>query len=491
MDRLDDEQGGSPSRPGTQQQEDHDMPDAQPRGSSPLKSTSAQGNAATSSSSTVLPSTEKPTPTVGKKRGQATVKKTIKRSKGNPTSSKPSKKPAPKPTSDQDDDEDNFLKQFEEREAASPTPADDDSIDPGPYCLCRGPDDHRFMIFCDICQDWFHGECVDMDRDVGNNLVERFVCPNCTDLSNNVRTLYKKSCSFKDCVQEARLYSKDDAKSDAQSLFCSDEHRQMWWEKYIASMPKKDAGGLKSYHDDVTQAQMMALLGDAVIKADKEGTWKISSQPFASLEDGGDTGADTKKILPAGTLTEEEELKLKEYAAERYQMGEDTVLYTRMLELMDMSGRHRAELIAAKKFDDSVCGYDFRLDQVGVRAPFAAFMATKEAQEIFKQGTLEHGSIHTGADRNFCDKKRCKPHQGWYQIHTKDVRYLMRCLTTEANKKLNLEAEIRDAAVQRRQRKEREDNHVEYHNSSGDQLPSQVEQSAEADAHMEEAAEAI
>jgi hypothetical protein len=25
------------------------------------------------------------------------------------------------------------------------------------YCSCRKPDDGRFMIYCDACQEWFHG----------------------------------------------------------------------------------------------------------------------------------------------------------------------------------------------------------------------------------------------------------------------------------------------------------------------------------------------
>lgn len=30
------------------------------------------------------------------------------------------------------------------------------------YCLCRGPNDGSFMVACDVCQQWFHGECVNL-----------------------------------------------------------------------------------------------------------------------------------------------------------------------------------------------------------------------------------------------------------------------------------------------------------------------------------------
>ncbi|KAK8097705.1 PHD-finger domain-containing protein [Apiospora kogelbergensis] len=31
------------------------------------------------------------------------------------------------------------------------------------------------------CEDRFHGECIDLDKKLGEKLVERFVCPDCTD----------------------------------------------------------------------------------------------------------------------------------------------------------------------------------------------------------------------------------------------------------------------------------------------------------------------
>jgi hypothetical protein len=47
------------------------------------------------------------------------------------------------------------------------------------YCICRKPyDKPRFMIACDECDQWFHGECVGMsERDGG--LIELYYCPTC------------------------------------------------------------------------------------------------------------------------------------------------------------------------------------------------------------------------------------------------------------------------------------------------------------------------
>ncbi|CAI9572834.1 unnamed protein product [Staurois parvus] len=51
------------------------------------------------------------------------------------------------------------------------------------YCICRQPHNNRFMICCDRCEEWFHGDCVGITERRGQ-LLERdgedYICPNCT-----------------------------------------------------------------------------------------------------------------------------------------------------------------------------------------------------------------------------------------------------------------------------------------------------------------------
>jgi len=35
----------------------------------------------------------------------------------------------------------------------------------GQYCVCQGADDGRLMICCDMCQEWFHSECIGVEAD--------------------------------------------------------------------------------------------------------------------------------------------------------------------------------------------------------------------------------------------------------------------------------------------------------------------------------------
>jgi hypothetical protein len=45
------------------------------------------------------------------------------------------------------------------------------------YCICRGPE-AGFMVFCDNCEEWFHGDCVGIKKRQADKL-EKYLCPNC------------------------------------------------------------------------------------------------------------------------------------------------------------------------------------------------------------------------------------------------------------------------------------------------------------------------
>uniref|UniRef100_A0A6Q2XLI0 PHD-type domain-containing protein n=1 Tax=Esox lucius TaxID=8010 RepID=A0A6Q2XLI0_ESOLU len=68
--------------------------------------------------------------------------------------------------------------------SSSSDSGDDEGYDPNAlYCICRQKHNKRFMICCDRCEEWFHGDCVGITEARGR-LMERngedYVCPNCT-----------------------------------------------------------------------------------------------------------------------------------------------------------------------------------------------------------------------------------------------------------------------------------------------------------------------
>ncbi|XP_055923846.1 uncharacterized protein LOC129954153 [Eupeodes corollae] len=59
----------------------------------------------------------------------------------------------------------------------------EDEDDPNKlWCICRQPHNNRFMICCDVCEDWFHGTCVSITKAMGLEMEQNGVewtCPKC------------------------------------------------------------------------------------------------------------------------------------------------------------------------------------------------------------------------------------------------------------------------------------------------------------------------
>lgn len=171
---------------------------------------------------------------------------------------------------DDDDDEHGGSEDEDDERAADGEEDDDDSSDNGPYCICRGPDDHRWMIQCDQCEDWFHGDCVKIDKELGESVILSYICPACS-IPERYITRFRKLCSLPSCRKPARLYAEDNvsaASPDAASYFCSDGHRDQWWDALLTRIDRrKDGGGAvpedKMPVDHLTSAQLVSVLASS------------------------------------------------------------------------------------------------------------------------------------------------------------------------------------------------------------------------------------
>lgn len=65
---------------------------------------------------------------------------------------------------------------------------DDDYNDPNRlWCICKKPHNGRFMISCDNCEEWYHGDCVGITVQRGRQMERRgeeYVCPRCLKQQN-------------------------------------------------------------------------------------------------------------------------------------------------------------------------------------------------------------------------------------------------------------------------------------------------------------------
>ncbi|KAF4587121.1 Set1 complex component spp1 [Ophiocordyceps camponoti-floridani] len=317
--------------------------------------------------------------------------------------------------------------------------ASDDESDNGPYCICRGPDDHRWMIGCENCEDWFHGECINITKETGESLIEKFICPNCT--KGNRITLFKKMCRLDGCRKPARL------KESHPSDFCCNDHAQSWWERMLARLPK----GLQAPSDQLSQDQLMAILQADIGCVGDDNMWTIARTPFYGELPDNSAGDALSRIL-----SDEEKDILNKAAEARARLDEESVNCHNMLRLLDLVQEDRKANIAAGRCAEDMCGYHSTLDVVFARDVFAAYLKTPEGEATFRDSKLV--SL-PGAE--ICERKRCKVHSGWHKMLLQGVKHDMKEL---ANQVLELEEEesiIREAARERWKRKQAENNWVE------------------------------
>jgi len=58
------------------------------------------------------------------------------------------------------------------------------------YCICRTSDVSRFMIGCDHCEEWFHGDCVKVtEREA--KYIKRYYCRMCRQKNSKLEIVYK------------------------------------------------------------------------------------------------------------------------------------------------------------------------------------------------------------------------------------------------------------------------------------------------------------
>lgn len=59
------------------------------------------------------------------------------------------------------------------------------------YCICRKSDTSRFMIGCDNCEEWYHGDCISITADYAKK-IQKFFCLQCREKNPTLEIVFKE-----------------------------------------------------------------------------------------------------------------------------------------------------------------------------------------------------------------------------------------------------------------------------------------------------------
>lgn len=412
--------------------------------------------------------------------------------------------------------------------ASSPAPEADDasqahaseaddgesSEDSTLYCICRKPDNHRWMIGCDGgCDDWFHGSCVDM-RQEDEELVDKFICPNCVTMGKG-ETSWKSMCRRQGCRKPARITK------DSLSKYCSDECGRLFFEEQLSrtagAKPEKKKRKKKAKDSNGDEVSVMEEDEDeeptplgGVLRAKDLKALAVASadiQTFKNLGSGSGVLSPPQTASPThsnfnrtsqsppgntnGTTDSEydgynnsEKGILQALKAEKNELQKSLEHLKDREKFVSMVRGQTAVLaekhgVKVKEF----CGYDPRL--AWSDAEFGVWRKSKHGEAAFARGSLSadasvDGEPDANADnvpmtngdsdhqndtadasdlfnegsaaKKVCTRKRCQKHPQWQKLNLQDARFEEMEVVESLREVEKQEREVKERAARRRAR---------------------------------------
>ncbi|RAR15972.1 zinc finger phd-type protein [Stemphylium lycopersici] len=335
--------------------------------------------------------------------------------------------------------------------SSQPHASDDDgesSEDHNLYCLCKKPDNHRWMIGCDGgCDDWFHGDCVNM-KQADEELVDKFICPLCEE--NGIgHTTWKPMCRRDGCRKPARPAKDDESKycsDDCGLFFMSEQLQRTAGAKGLDGPRDRSRQGKKNADTGAMEDEEPMPLGGTLRTKDLKalvdaspnvqafktlGTGVLTPPQTASPSRSNFSSTDSDLTLTPGeidrlTALHKERLQLKD----RLEVLKDREKFVSMAKEQAVRLADR-EKIKAKDF----CGYDSRMSWSD--AEFTIWRNSSHGRAAFEHSTLSPApeqlssllepnavdAINEESRETVCLKKRCQKHPQWQKLNLQDARF--------------------------------------------------------------------
>jgi COMPASS component SPP1 len=322
----------------------------------------------------------------------------------------------------------------------------DSSEDHNLYCICKKPDNHRWMIGCDGgCDDWFHGDCVNM-KQADEGLVDKFICPLCEE-NGRGHTTWKPMCRRDGCRKPARVAK------DCESKYCTDACGTLFMQEQLQrTAGAKAANGAKSKkakkkggkNEEEGEEEEPTPLGGVLRSKDLKALVDASPniQTFKNLGTGVLTPPQTASPnratfdgIDGFALTTGEKERLSALHNEKSQLNDRLEALKDREKFVSMAKEQAVRVAEREKIKmKEFCGYDSRLSWSD--AEFLQWRNGRHGQAAFKFSTLsptteqvDSMSTVNGADSSLeaketvCLKKRCPKHPQWQKLNLQDARF--------------------------------------------------------------------
>ena len=329
----------------------------------------------------------------------------------------------------------------------------DSSEDHNLYCICKKPDNHKWMIGCDGgCDDWFHGDCVNM-KQADEGLVDKFICPLCEDAGKG-NTTWKPMCRRDGCRKPARVIK------DRESKYCSDECGVLFMQEQLQrtagakgangakDKPKKKKKKVVRPEDEgCDEEEEPTPLGGVLRAKDLKALVDASPniQAFKHLGSGvlspPHTASPTRANFPNNpddvALTAAETERLTALHNEKSQLNDRLEVLKDREKFVSMAKEQATRVAEREKMKlKEFCGYDSRLSWSD--AEFLLWRNSKHGRAAFEFSTLsptaeqvssiEAASLNgvlgdAEAKESVCLKKRCAKHPQWQKLNLQDARF--------------------------------------------------------------------
>lgn len=245
------------------------------------------------------------------------------------------------------------------------------------YCICQKPDTGCWMIACDGCDNWYHGECVKI-VETDEELLDKYFCDFCTKKGKGC-TMWKRKCRLSSCRKPALISSFPPSK------YCSTEHGVEYFRERLCHsiLEKSEIAALARSVDSV---EAFRCLGD-----------------FFPLDD---------SILNNESLSLLRLINVKrEEIYERLKQIEIRTVYINFAKDRAKKINEEIRVDGSKK---EICALDYRLSWDDDE--WNAWIISDDGKKIFNDGKLEGYDLIC-----ITEKRKCFKHNNWAMIKIEEM----------------------------------------------------------------------